>query len=88
MRRLCHQVQFQAMKNSPADFVVATVVGLVAAVLAGVAGFLAGIFACSKSGEAGETALVVAPATALIFAVLAFAFTFRWIMKYGDVPSN
>lgn len=79
------------MNNTPGDFVIATVVGLLAAALAAVAGVIAGIFAGNMflTGEAAAwDGISVGLPLAGIFAVAAFAFTFRWIMKYGDTHSN
>lgn len=79
------------MKITPGDFVLATIAGLIAAALAAVAGLVGGIFAGNMllTGEAAAwSGISVGLPLALIFAVLAFAFTFRWIMKYGDPPSN
>lgn len=75
------------MKNMPGDFVVAAIAGLIAAALAAVAGFLAGMFASDMflTGEASAWGgLTIGVPVALAFAVLAFAFTFRWVINYGD----
>jgi hypothetical protein len=64
----------------------AIVLASIAAVLAGISGFVLGIFLCGRflSGEATESALVVGPTAALLFGSAAFALVFRWIVHYGD----
>jgi hypothetical protein len=78
------------MKPTLGETVVALFAGLVAAVLAGVMGGIAAIFACTRllTGEEGEGALILGPATALVFAALAFVFTLRWVLRYGDSPTQ
>jgi len=71
----------------PGDFGVATIAGLIAAALAAVAGFLTGMFASDifLTGEASAWGgLTIGVPAALAFAVLTFAFTFRWVINYGD----
>ncbi len=68
------------------EIVFAIVLSLVVASLAAVAGFFGAAFLCAKllSGEAGEAALVLAPATAAVLAMVAFSICFRKIITYGD----
>jgi hypothetical protein len=79
----------RAIKPTPGETAVALIAGLVAAVLAGVVGGIAA-FACTRflTGEAGEAVLILAPAAALFFALLAFVSTVRWILRYGDSPTQ
>lgn len=75
------------MKNTPGDFVVAIIAGLIAAALAAVAGFLTGMLASNLilTGEVSDWGgLIIGVPAALVFAVLAFAFTLRWVINYGD----
>ena len=60
------------------------------AALAGLVGFLGGTILCARLlvGEATEWALIVAPATALLFGVAAFGISFLWILHYGDPPAD
>jgi hypothetical protein len=62
----------------------------VAAVFAAVVGFVGAILCCSTflSGEMTEWDLILAPATALIFAVATFIFAFQKITTYGEHPDN
>ena len=85
-----HVFHSRAIKPALGETVVALIAGLIAGLLAGVAGGVAASFACSEllAGETGEAALVLAPLTALALAVLAFALTFRWIVRYGNSPTN
>ncbi len=56
-----------------------------AAVPAAAAGFVGGVWICGEvfSGEATESALVVAPAAAIVFAGTVFNNTFRKMTTYG-----
>jgi hypothetical protein len=68
----------------------AIVLASIAAVLAGIAGFVLGIVLCGRflSGEATEWGLVFGPVTALLLGSAAFSFVFRWIVHYGNPPSQ
>lgn len=68
------------------EIIFAIVLSGVAAAIAAVAGFVGAAFLCAKLliGEAGEAALVLDPATALVLAVVAFSVCFRKIITYGD----
>jgi hypothetical protein len=68
------------------EIVFAIVLSLVVASSAAVAGFFGAAFLCAKllSGESGEAALVLAPATALALAIAAFSICFRKIITYGE----
>lgn len=74
------------MKRTIGEIIFAIVLSAVAAALAAVAGFVGATFLCAKllSGEAGEAALVLAPVTALVLAVIAFSICFRKIITYGE----
>lgn len=79
------------MKNTLGDFVVATVAGLLAAALAAVAGVIAGMLVGDMflTGEAAAwDGISIGLPLALIFALAAFVFTFRWVLNYGDTHSN
>lgn len=68
----------------------AVLIAGIAAVLAGIAGFVGGIWVCSVvfSGEATESALVIGPATALVFAAAVFIIMFRKMTMFGDSPDD
>jgi hypothetical protein len=68
------------------EIIFAIVLSTVVAAIAAVAGFVAMAFLCARlfSGEAGEAALVLGPAAALIPAVVAFSLCFRKIIAYGE----
>lgn len=78
------------MKSTAGETFIAFVVSVVAAVPAAVVGFVGAIFLCEKifSGEMTEWALILAPATALVFAVAVFVFAFRKISMYGESPDK
>ncbi len=88
--RVANLFRSRAIKPTPGETVVALFAGLVAAVLAGVVGGIAAIFACTSllTGDDGESVLILGPAAALFFAVLAFVSTVRWILRYGDSPTQ
>jgi hypothetical protein len=64
------------------EIIFATVLSALAAVLAAVVGFVGAIALSSAlfSGEATESALVLAPASALGMAVIAFIVSFRKLL--------
>jgi len=64
----------------------AVALSAVAAALAAIAGFVGAIFLCAKllTGEAGEAALVLAPATAVVLAVVVFSIFYGKIITYGE----
>ena len=68
------------------EIVFAIVLSLVVASLAALAGFFGAAFLCAKllSGESGEAALVLAPATAGVLAIVAFFICFRKVITYGE----
>jgi hypothetical protein len=74
------------MKSTAGESFIAFVMSGVAAVLAAIVGFVGGIFLCQRllSGEMTEWALILAPATALVFGVVVFVFAFRKISTYGE----
>jgi len=78
------------MKPTLGETVVALFAGLVAAVLAGVMGGIAAIFGCTRllTGEEGEGALNPRPCYGSGSAALAFVFTLRWVLRYGDSPTQ
>jgi low affinity Fe/Cu permease len=78
------------MKTTIGENIFATVLASIAAFLAGVVGFVGGIFLCGTllSGEMTQWALLVAPAAALTVAVAAFVFVFGKIINYGEQDSN
>ena len=68
------------------EIIFAIVLSAVAAAIAAVAGFVGAAFLCAKllSGEASEASLVLAPATAVLLAMVAFYICFRKIITYGE----
>ncbi len=64
----------------------AVALSAVAAALAALAGFVGAIYLCAKllTGEASEAALVLAPATAVVLAVVVFSICYRKIITYGE----
>jgi ABC-type nickel/cobalt efflux system permease component RcnA len=68
------------------EIIFAIVLSAVAAAIAAAAGFVGAALLCAKllSGEAGEASLVLAPATAVVLAMVAFYICFRKIITYGD----
>lgn len=78
------------MKSTVGESFIAFVMSGVAALLAAVVGFVGAIFLCEKlfSGEMTEWALILAPATALVFAATVFVFAFRKISTYGESPDK
>jgi hypothetical protein len=78
------------MKSTAGEIFIAVLMSGVAAVFAAVVGFVGAIFLCSRlfSGEATESALILAPATAVVFAVAVFVFAFWKISTYGEGPDE
>jgi len=72
------------------ELLIPILLAAVPAALMAIAGFVFGIFLCSWlfTGEATESALIVGPATGLLFGVATFFAVFRWIIHYGDPPSR
>lgn len=64
----------------------AIALSLVVASLAALAGFFGAAFLCAKlfSGESREAGLVLAPATAIALALVAFSICFQRIIAYGE----
>ncbi len=79
-----------AMKSTRGEILVAVLISGVLAVLAAIGGFVAGIFLCRLffSGESSESALILAPATALLVGAAAFVFAFRKMSSYGERPDG
>jgi hypothetical protein len=79
-----------AMKSILGENFVAILISGVIAVLAAVVGAIGGIFLCTKlfTGEGTESALVVAPALALLVGTAVFVFAFRKLSKYGEGPES
>ena len=79
-----------AMKSTLGENFIAVLISGVLAVLAAVGGFVAGVFLCTKlfTGEGTESALVVAPVLALLFATAVFVFAFRKLSSYGEGPAS
>ncbi|MGA9586421.1 MAG: hypothetical protein WBQ95_13900 [Terracidiphilus sp.] len=76
------------MKSAVSETVFALVMSGVAATFAAAVGFVSGI-ALSEgffNGEMTQWALILAPATAVVFAVMSFIFVFRKISTYGESP--
>jgi hypothetical protein len=71
------------MKFTPGEILFATLWSAFAALLAGVIGFVGGIFLCSRlfTGEGTESALIVGPFLGLLLGVIAFISTFRMVLK-------
>jgi len=78
------------MKSATGEIIVAMLIAGPAAVLAATAGFVGGIWICSVvlTGEATESALFVAPATAVVLAIAVFIIVFRKMTTYGDSPDG
>jgi hypothetical protein len=78
------------MKSTFGESIVAVVMASVASVFAAVLAFVGAAWLCSAllSGEMGEWGLVVAPPTAVIAAIVAFAAVFHKIRSYGDPPND
>ena len=72
------------------ELLIPILLATVPAALMAIAGFVFGIFLCSWffTGEATESALIVGPATGLLFGVATFVAVFRWVIHYGDPPSR
>ena len=68
------------------EIVFAIVLSVVAAGLAAIAGFVGASFLCAEllRGETGEAVLVLAPATALVLAAVAFYACFRKFITHGE----
>jgi hypothetical protein len=79
-----------AMKSSEGELFFAFLISAVAAVLAAVVRFFAGVLLPNifLRGEATEAGLVLAPAMALIFGAVVFVFAFRKLSKYGESPDS
>jgi hypothetical protein len=74
------------MKSSFGEIFIAFLMAGAAAVLAAGMGFVGAIFLCAKllSGEGSESALILAPATALILGIAVFVFVFGKVIRYGE----
>jgi hypothetical protein len=68
------------------ELIFAIVLSAVVAAIAAAAGFVGAAFLCAKllSGEAGEAALVLDPAVALVLAAIAFSICFRKLITNGE----
>jgi type III secretory pathway component EscS len=80
----------QIMKSTVGETFVAVLMSGAAALLAAICGFVVAIWGCSTflSGEATEFALILAPVTALSFAVITFVIAFRRITTFGEHPPD
>ncbi len=78
------------MKSTVGESLIAFLISAVAAVFAAIAGFFVGVILPEVflSGEATESALILAPAIALIFGTAVFVFAYRKISSYGESPDN
>jgi hypothetical protein len=74
------------MRSTVGESLVAVLIAGVLATISAIVGFVGAIFFCGTvfRGEMTEWALVLAPASALIFGVVLFVFVFRKISSYGD----
>ena len=74
------------VRSTSGEIAVAILMSCAAAAVAAIVGFVGAIFLCAKllSGESSESALILAPATALVLAVVVFVFSFRKITHYGE----
>jgi uncharacterized membrane protein len=81
---------WEDMKTTFGENIFATVLSGIAAALAGIVGFVGGIFICDWlfAGEMTEWALIIAPATALVMAVISFVIVYRKIITYGNPSSR
>jgi len=90
IQRTVKQLEMRVANGRPrptiGEIVFAIVLSLVVASLAAVAGFFGAAVLCAKllSGESGEAALVLAPATAGLLAMVTFSICFRKIITYGE----
>ena len=78
------------MKSTIGENIVAVLMAGFAAFIAAIVGFVSAIVLCSTflHGEMTEWDLILAPVTAVVFAVFAFVFAFRKISTYGDNPDK
>jgi hypothetical protein len=78
------------MKSTAGEIIVAMFIAGAGAVFAAAAGFAGGIWLCALvfSGEATESALVVGPAAAIVFAAVVFILIFRKMTTYGESPDG
>jgi hypothetical protein len=74
------------MKATVGEQFVAVLMSGFAAFLAAIAGFVGTIYLCGRllRGEMTDWALILAPATAVVFAIAVFVLVFRKITTYGD----
>jgi ABC-type multidrug transport system permease subunit len=77
-------------KSTAGESIIALLISGVAAAIAGVVGFVLAIFFCGKllRGELGEWALIMAPVTAVVFAVAVFVTAFTKLDAYGEKPDK
>jgi Mn2+/Fe2+ NRAMP family transporter len=67
------------------EVVFAAALSAVAAALAAIAGFAGAAVLCGLlPGEAGESGLILAPASALVVAAVVFTICYRKIVTYGE----
>jgi hypothetical protein len=78
------------MKSSVGENFIARLMSGLAAVLAAIVGFGGAIFLCAKllHGETWEWALILVPATAIMFAIAVFDLALRKITTYGEHPDD
>jgi len=83
------RLRLSTVRSQPTigEIVFAIALSSAAAAIAAVAGFVGAALLCAMllSGEAGEGGLVLAPATALVLAAVAFYICFRRIITYGEI---
>ena len=77
---------YASMNSTVGENIVAVLMSGVAAIIAGIVGFVSAIVLCSTflRGEMTEWDLILAPVAALVFAVSAFVFAFKKISTYGE----
>jgi hypothetical protein len=78
------------MKSTFGEGFIAVFISGVAAFFAAIAGFVGALYLCARllSREMSDWALILAPATAVVFAVAVFVFAFRKLSTYGEFPDK
>jgi hypothetical protein len=72
------------------EFVVPLLLASVPAAIAGIIGFVGGIFLCARflKGESTEWALVAGPLLAVIAGGTVYVLAFSWLFRYGNAPPD
>jgi hypothetical protein len=72
------------------ELVVPLLLASVPAAIAGIVGFVGGIFLCQRflRGESTEWGLIAGPLLAVILGGVGFVIAFRWFFRYGSPPSD